>query len=199
MRWRGHKSELKGGYHGNSYLQASFDKYGIDAFEYSILEECPEEQRDQRELYWIRYYDTTNREHGYNRLYGGCQNKNHSDETKKKLREISIANGSRPPSQAGTIHSEEQNAYMSKIMTGRKLKPCSEEKKEKLRLANLGKIASEETRAKLSAQRIGNHYAKGAVRSEEFKTGVSAFHKGRPKSEETKAIMKLAQAKRFSK
>jgi group I intron endonuclease len=180
-RWRGHKSELKGGYHGNSYLQASYNKYGLEAFEYSILEACIEDQRDQRELYWIGFYNATDRSCGYNRLFGGCQNKNHSQETKDKIREVLKQKNITPPSRKGVKWSEEHKAHMSEMMTGRKLPPCSEEKKEKLRLANLGKKASEETRKKLSEAKIGNKNMVGFHVSDETKQKISLAQKGVPK------------------
>lgn len=196
-RWREHKSSLRGGYHDNSYLQASFDKYGEEAFEYSILEECEESRRDEREMFWIDHYNSTNRAYGFNRMFGGCLNKSHSQETKDKIRNSIKALEIKPHKRYGCKWSEERKAEMSILMTGRKLPPCSKEKKERLSKANIGKKASEETRAKLSEKKIGNHNSTGVKRSEEFKQNVSLFHKGRPKSEETRARMKAAQRKRF--
>lgn len=37
-----HFRQLKKGTHHSIYLQRSFDKYGIDAFEYCVIEECPD-------------------------------------------------------------------------------------------------------------------------------------------------------------
>lgn len=196
-RWREHKSELRGGYHGNSYLQASFDKYGEEAFEYSILEECEESRRDEREMFWIDQYNSTNRDFGFNRLFGGCLNKNHSQETKDVISKALKEKGIKPPSQSGQKWSEERRLKMSALMSGRKLAPCSEEKKEMLRVANLGKVASEEAKRKMSEKSKGNTRASGSKRTDEFKQAVSLFQKGRPKPEETKKRMKAAQRKRF--
>jgi hypothetical protein len=37
-RWMMHKSQLRGGYHGNHYLQDEFNKYGEEVFVFDILE-----------------------------------------------------------------------------------------------------------------------------------------------------------------
>lgn len=55
MRCANHLSTLKFRRHRNEYLQRSVDKYGIDNFEFVVLEFCPEEQLINREQYWIDY------------------------------------------------------------------------------------------------------------------------------------------------
>lgn len=46
-------------------------KHGIKNFDFSIIEECNREDLNEREKYWIAYYDSTNPEKGYNILEGG--------------------------------------------------------------------------------------------------------------------------------
>ena len=48
----------------------AIQKYGIDAFTYEILEECTLEQLDEREIYWIAFYNTY-KGFGYNCNEGG--------------------------------------------------------------------------------------------------------------------------------
>lgn len=45
-------------------VDVAIEKYGIDAFTYEVLEECPIEKLNERETYWINYYHTV--ETGYN-------------------------------------------------------------------------------------------------------------------------------------
>lgn len=57
-------------------------------YEKEILCYCSEEDVDDLERFYIQKYDSTNREHGYNRDSGGNKYKHVSEETKKKLSEI---------------------------------------------------------------------------------------------------------------
>lgn len=44
-------------------------KYGLEAFVFEIVEECDIDQLNEREKYWINYYNSFN--HGYNLTNGG--------------------------------------------------------------------------------------------------------------------------------
>lgn len=57
-RWRSHK-ESSQDCTSDSYdypLQRAFRKYGIDLFDFNIIEECSIEQLNEREAYWIDYF-----------------------------------------------------------------------------------------------------------------------------------------------
>ena len=59
-------------------------KYGWDNFTHDILEEGLDESVvDEREIYWISYYDSVR--NGYNFSTGGCGNHNFSEEHKKNI------------------------------------------------------------------------------------------------------------------
>lgn len=68
-RWREHRYDLRMGLHSNSHLQAAYNKYGKAAFEWSVLELCPIEGLDEREVWWIS--ETGAYENGYNMTSGG--------------------------------------------------------------------------------------------------------------------------------
>lgn len=51
-------------------IEQAIQKYGMDAFNYEILEECPIEKLDEREKYWIAYYNSHGK-NGYNCNEGG--------------------------------------------------------------------------------------------------------------------------------
>ena len=53
----------------NTPIHQSLRKNGITSFEISVLEECLEEQLDEREQYWIAFYDSYH--NGYNQTEGG--------------------------------------------------------------------------------------------------------------------------------
>ena len=56
-RWNIHKSDLNCERHHNNHLQSAWEKYGADIFTYTILEECSLNIINEREIYWINYYD----------------------------------------------------------------------------------------------------------------------------------------------
>jgi len=118
-----HTSELKRNIHRNSYLQNVYNKYGIDNFAFIAIEECDESIMDDREVYWMNFYDSCNRDNGYNLILGGSVNRHHSEETKIKI---------------------------SKSLTGKKRGAMPEEIKNKIRIANTGHIVSDETKRKMS-------------------------------------------------
>lgn len=68
-RIRSHLYFLRRGISDCKKLQYSFNKHGEDAFEFSIIEMCPEDELDDREIYWIEKLDTV--DNGYNLCYGG--------------------------------------------------------------------------------------------------------------------------------
>ena len=71
-RFRSHKSYP---FEKSNYpLYRAFKKYGIDNFSFEILEECPIEELNEKEIYYINYYDTYN--NGYNQTTGGQGNSN---------------------------------------------------------------------------------------------------------------------------
>ena len=53
----------------NKPLYRAFKKYGIDNFDFSIVEECDKTELNIKEIYWIGYYDTY--KNGYNATLGG--------------------------------------------------------------------------------------------------------------------------------
>ena len=58
----------------NMAIHKAIRKYGINNFDLIVLEECNREKLDDREMYWIEYFDTYN--DGYNQTIGGGAVKN---------------------------------------------------------------------------------------------------------------------------
>lgn len=52
-------------------LYKAMRKYGRDNFTFQIIEECPQEQLAEKEIFWIKKLDTYN--NGYNETLGGDQ------------------------------------------------------------------------------------------------------------------------------
>lgn len=78
--------------HVNRYLYDAMNKYGYDNFVPSLIEECDDILLDEREIYWIQLYNTTDKNIGYNMTSGGgggdtWTNNPHKAETSKKISE----------------------------------------------------------------------------------------------------------------
>lgn len=73
------------------YFQRALQKYGTINFNIDIIEHCSESQLNDREIFWIKFYDSKNPNKGYNMTDGGdgCLNITYTEEYKHK---ISIAN-----------------------------------------------------------------------------------------------------------
>lgn len=144
-RWRKHKYELKSNIHFNSYLQNAYNKYGIDSFEFKILEECDQDIIDEREQYYIDLYKSLNRNFGYNLDSGGNHNKKHSKETIEKISRSNLG-------KKRSLETRERNRQAN---LGKKL---TEEHKRKLSENNgksmLSKKFTEETKRKMSESKI---------------------------------------------
>ncbi len=56
----------------NSAIHQSMRKHGIENFYVSKIEECPNEKLNEREVYWIKYYNSY--KNGYNMTEGGQVN-----------------------------------------------------------------------------------------------------------------------------
>lgn len=53
----------------NLPIHAALRKHGIESFEFTVIEEIPRDQLDEREQFWIAYYNSFNK--GYNATPGG--------------------------------------------------------------------------------------------------------------------------------
>lgn len=79
-RWQQEKEDSNNvNSHSYNYpLMRAFRKYGVDNFSFEILEECNVEDLNEREMYWISFYDTFF--NGYNQTLGGDSKSNQPKE-----------------------------------------------------------------------------------------------------------------------
>ena len=77
-RLSNHRSLLKYGKHRNKHLQAAWNKYGGDNFEFKIIEKCNRDVRFDREVYWVAFYNAFY--NGYNMTPGGEDPRFYKDE-----------------------------------------------------------------------------------------------------------------------
>ena len=66
-RWREHMTTKD-----DIYFHKAIQKYGVENFEWEVIEQCKKKDLDEREIYWIEYYDSFNK--GYNCTKGGDGN-----------------------------------------------------------------------------------------------------------------------------
>lgn len=87
-RWMRHRSYLKNGTEHNAHLQAAWNKYGCKNFKFEIIEICNFNKLDEREIYWINYYDSKNTGYNFSDDGLGCKGYKHSKEEIMKMRMI---------------------------------------------------------------------------------------------------------------
>lgn len=85
-RWVKHKNFLKNNNHHNRHLQAAWNKYGEDAFLFSIIEQCSCDKLDNREIYWINYYSSYIDGYNLDLGGGGIRGYKHTQEELDKMR-----------------------------------------------------------------------------------------------------------------
>lgn len=125
------------------HLKRAVGKYGKDNFKVELLEEIDcVEKMDEREIYWISFYNSTNLDIGYNISNGGLVNrtlsgkhngmygKHHSENTKEKIRQRQIIYQSKYGNQG---ISKEANQKRSETLMNHS---TSEETKQKIKEKN---------------------------------------------------------------
>lgn len=116
----------------NSFLKSDIIEFGFENFKCEIIEECEGiEELNEREIYWIQYYNSMNRNIGYNIVEGG-NNSLISEETRQKLSDshkgikqsVEWINkriplkGSEEAKKLGRPKTEEQKQHLSDISSG---------------------------------------------------------------------------------
>lgn len=170
--------------HGRLLLKA-YSKHGVDNFEYERLLTGIDNREflNWSERFWIAVFGT-NAPQGYNLESGGSEGQEWSDERRKRH---------------GDIRRGKKKYRPLGSKSGMKGKPYPESGKEKLRQImlgrvgpNLGRKASDETKAKMSLaqkarfQRDGSPNRNKAT-STETRAKMSAAHTGRVQSNEERA------------
>lgn len=185
---------IKAYYGSGVYFKKALKKYGKENFKVELITwSNNKEQSNMFEIFWIKTFDATNPEIGYNLCNGGRGTSGYklSDETKNKLSEIN--SGDKHP-KYGTHHSEETRKKISESNKGQKL---SEEQKKKLSESHKGYIMPQEQKNNISKAHKGkikteehlknwSESRKGHLTSEYQKMKVSESNKTRIISDETK-------------
>jgi group I intron endonuclease len=101
-----HFSRLNNNKHANYHLQNSFNKYD-DSFVAISLEKCEYELLDDKERFFISYYETKNQNYGYNMTDGGegLLGYRYTEETKLKMSKSAKIRGFLPETHKKAIES----------------------------------------------------------------------------------------------
>lgn len=132
--------------HKNEHLQAAFSKYGEAAFSIQIIESVAFDRLDERELYWIAQYRSSEREFGYNKNSGGQGQRIVTDETRQKMRVQRL--GTKQGSRSEETKKRLRDAWKLRKARGWNMpaSACA-----KISAIQIGRKASTETRARMSA------------------------------------------------
>jgi hypothetical protein len=191
-------------------LKAAISKYGVDSFKKEVIEECDSKDKlDEREIFWIKEYNTTDRNVGYNVARGGTGGDTTSNHPNKD-KIIEARNKKVSESLIGHYVSDEARKNQSISHTGwfdRMAKEEQEEYRIKQSIAlkeyysnnkhhSKGKNLSKEHKDKLSKHAKENSFggdtwsnlteSERQTRSEK----LSASKRGKKLSEETKLKIK---------
>ena len=131
-RWRDGK-----GYHKGTHFRNAIDKYGWNNFEHKIIKEnLSKDEASYWEQYYISFYNSTDRQYGYNMSSGG-EHGGHpqTDETRKKISENGYHQGMK-----GKRHSEEVKKKMSKSRTGKRFSDKTKDKLKKSAIKDRGRL-----------------------------------------------------------
>lgn len=175
---------------GSIFLKA-INKYGEENFKVSILEECSsEEELDEKEEYWINFYDAVNNDEFYNLSKSGYKRGvtgyKHSEESRNQI-------------------SQSLYEFYGNEELSRKTKQRISEKSKGKNNGFYGKHHTEETRKKMSENwDYSEHFTpevkkkisdslKGRHHTEETKRKIGESQKGKIISEEARKKMSIAK------
>lgn len=161
-------------------ISRAVQKYGFDAFDVEVLEECSRDLLGRREQYWIAHLACLT-PNGYNLTTGGEQ-PIFSEQTIQKLR---IRQQNRSPEHIANKNAAARRPEtIKKISAAMKGRQVSEETREKLRDAFKGRVFKPETIKAMSEA--------AKKRNPDFVARMVSLHKGKKLTDDHKAKLSVA-------
>lgn len=159
-RWDCHKASIKGGYCANPNLGNEINKYGVDNFEYIILDDCTGkdlEYVNQREIEEIKKYKELGLAYniGDGGSIGAYRGRHLPEETRRKIGEKNRIN------MTGRKASEKTKKKMSESQKARFAKMSEEERqvfRDRLASAQLTPEGRESLKAHMKGNKNGAKY-----------------------------------------
>jgi group I intron endonuclease len=156
-----HISSLNTKKHNNKHLLSAWVKYGADNFIFEEIEKCDKYIINEREKYWINFYNSFDEKHGYNKTLGGDGGSG-TKRTQEEIDNLIIRNKNR----IWTDEMRKKNSERVKLFQSTY---WDNNKKEKAR-----------------KRMIGNSFRKGVKGTDEFKESCKKRLTGTTHTEETK-------------
>lgn len=155
-RYNGHLYRIGRNEHHNEIIQRAFNKYGVENFEFTILEEVIEGLLNEREKYWIDFHGGINSDTVYN-LKDPLLNE-HSDYVKEKIKKTNTGEGNPNFGNKWTDEMKKEMSNKKKGKTWEELygKDKAEEMKKNTAEAQKGRTHSEEVKEKIRQKNIGD-------------------------------------------
>ena len=177
-----------------TYLRRAIKKYGKENFKVNLIEECEtKEELNEREIYWIDYYNAVKSKEYYNQSKGGEHwnlSSEYIAENNRKYQSAKMKGRvyiNRNYDEEKFIKPEELESYLEQGWVRGRSQKNKDSISRKTREALKNYIPTDEQRYKMGSANRGKHL------SEETKRKISEFQKGKPKpwsrlpkSEETK-------------
>lgn len=166
----------------DTVIHRALEKHGVDAFEFSIIQECGINELDKLEIEHISNFKSNVKRYGYNVTNGGKgYNGKFTKTHRRNMSESKI--GENNPNYGKSI-SEITRARRSESLKGI---PRTEEWKAKISESQKGKIISPEVRVKIS------NSLKGKKHSDSTKEKLRISSTGRKHTDEAK--LKISESK----
>jgi hypothetical protein len=171
-------------------LKKAIEKYGIENFKREILEFCENiVHLNEREKFWIAELNSLDKSIGYNIMKGGDGGDNYTNHPNKEQLSINFSKA-----QKGKIISDRCRELISAANKGEKNgmfgKKHSKEIREKISLAGLNRLVSDETKKLMSDSK------KGIKFTEEHKLNLSKNHKGMKGMKHSEESLQLMRDKK---
>ena len=138
-RWWRHIYQLNKNKHKNLHLQNAWNKYGPNSFMFEIIEECTEDQLLTKEQFYLNLCKL-NPKLNYNISYDASapmKGRNHTEETKDKMRELKIGNSWNKGKKQSTEHIQNRSKSLKGRLSPMKNKKQSVEHIQKVANAHL--------------------------------------------------------------